>query len=145
VSAIDVHAERVAAPASRITAVEAGHAARYGPAMVFLLKGSAFMEPGGAWVAGRAFAEFAIVPESGAAVHLLVRNFVVANTVTVMASGTRQEIQLKPREERMIDLPSDRDRSGLVVRITSAAGVKPSDLEAGNLDQRLLGCWMETR
>jgi hypothetical protein len=142
---LEVHAERVADSAARVTPDEAGHAARYGPALAFLLKGSAFLEPGGAWVAGRKFATFAIVPDSGAAVHLFLRNFAVDNTVTVDADGSRQQLSLKPREERTMDLSLPPGRSGVVVRITSAAGAKPSDLEPGNLDQRVLGCWVETR
>jgi hypothetical protein len=113
--------------------------------MVFFLKGSAFMERVGTWVAGRRSAEFAIVPEPVAAVHLFLRNFVVDNSVTVDAGGSRQELSMKPREERMLDLPLDPGRAGMLVRITSAAGAKPSDLEPGNLDQRMLGCWIEVR
>jgi hypothetical protein len=45
----------------------------------------------------------------------------------------------------MLDLPFERGRTGAVVRITSAAGTKPSDVEPGNLDQRMLGCWIEVR
>jgi hypothetical protein len=52
---------------------------------------------------------------------------------------------MKPREERTLDLPVDRGRQGIVVRVISAAGAKPSDLEPGNLDQRMLGCWIEGR
>ena len=145
VTSVTIHAERVPDSTARPTNAEAGHAARYGPSLVFLLAGRAFMEPAGAWVAGRQSAEFAIVPESGATIHLLVRNYAVDNTVTVDAGGARQEFALKPREERMLDLPFERGRRGAVVRVTSAAGAKPSDLEPGNLDQRMLGCWIEAR
>jgi hypothetical protein len=143
--ALDIRAERVPDSGARITSEEAGHAAHYGPAMVFLLSGSAFMERAGTWVAGRQSAEFAIVPESGATVHLFLRNFAVDNTVTVDAGGSRQQLSMKPREERTLDLPLDPGRAGTVVRIASAAGAKPSDLEPANLDQRMLGCWIEVR
>jgi hypothetical protein len=145
VEALDIHAERVPDPAARTTNDEAGHAARYGSTMLFLLNGSAFVESGGTWVAGRQSAEFAVVPESGPTVHLLLRNFAVDNTVTIDAGGSRQELSMKPREERTLDLPVDRGRQGIVVRVISAAGAKPSDLEPGNLDQRMLGCWIEGR
>jgi hypothetical protein len=145
VEALEIRAERVPDAAARLTSEEAGHAARYGPAMAFLLSGSAFMERAGTWVAGGKSAEFAIVPESGATAHLFLRNFAVENTVTVDAGGARQVFSMKPREERMLDLPRDPGRAGAVVRITSAAGAKPSDLEPANLDQRTLGCWMEIR
>jgi hypothetical protein len=128
-----------------VTSDEAGHAARYGPALVFFVKGSAFLEPGGLRVTGQQSATFAIVPESAPTVHLFLRNFAVDNTVTVDGGGSRHQLSLKPREERTVDLPLEPGRTSIVVRITSASGVKPSELEPGNLDQRVLGCWVETR
>ena len=145
ITSLDIRAERVLEREARVTNDEGGHAARYGPALVFMLRGSAFMERGGTWVAGQRFADFAIVPESGDSVHLFLRNFVVDNIVTVDGGGFHQQVALKPREERMLDLPFEQGRRGVVVRITSAAGAKPSDLEPGNLDQRMLGCWIEAR
>jgi hypothetical protein len=59
--------------------------------------------------------------------------------------GWRQEVSLKPREERMFDVPIDPARAGVVLRVRSAAGVRPADIEPGNQDKRVLGCWIETR
>jgi hypothetical protein len=141
---MDVRALSVPAASARVTDREAEHAARYGPALVFMLGGSAYPASTGAWVGGRQSADFAIAAEA-ALVHLFVRNFAVDNRVTVESGGTRQQLTLRPREERIIDLPLDATRHGTLVRITSESGAKPSDLDPGNQDQRLLGCWIETR
>lgn len=103
------------------------------------------MEQAGAWVAGHDQAEFVVFPDSGATVRLLVRNFAVENTVTLESHAGTQDYALKAREERTVDFPVD-DRTGAaVVRIKSTGGARPSDHEPGNLDMRVLGCWIEGR
>jgi hypothetical protein len=145
VSDIVVRAERRLPPRDRVSDQVASRAARYGPATVFLLDGQAYLEPGGSWIAGGAAAEFAIAHERGEPVQLFVRNYVVPNTVVLETDGWRQEVTLKPREERVFDVPIDPARAGVVLRVRSAAGVRPADIEPGNQDKRVLGCWIETR
>jgi hypothetical protein len=144
-SDIVVRAERRLPPRDRVSDQIASRAARYGPATVFLLGGQAYLEPGGSWIAGGAEAEFAIGRERGQPVQLFVRNFAVPNTVVLETDGWRQDVALKPREERLFDVPIDPARAGVVLRVRSATGVRPSDIEPGNLDKRVLGCWIETR
>jgi len=142
---IAVHAERRLATHERVSDQPAWRAARYGRATVFLLDGRAYIEPEGSWVVGGSEAAFAIVRDRGAPVQLLVRNYAVANTVVLESEGWRQDLALKPREERLFDLPIDTTRAGVVLHVRSATGARPFDVEPGNQDKRLLGCWIETR
>ena len=144
-SALSIRAERVASGPARFDGLEARRAGRYGPAIVFLVDGSAYMERAGAWVAGQDEAAFVIVPDAGSIVRLLLRNFAVDNVVTIDSAGSQQEYPMKPREERTVEVPVDGRTAAAIVRVKSAAGARPSDLEPGNLDLRLLGCWIQAQ
>src|SRR5262249_7169351 len=145
ITTLVVHAERRLAAHERVSDQPALSAARYGPATVFLLDGRAYVESAGSWIAGRSEAEFAIVPDRGAPVQLFVRNFAVDNTVVLQSDRWRQDLALKPREERVLDLPVAAQSAGVVLHVRSAAGARPFDVEPGNQDKRMLGCWIETR
>jgi hypothetical protein len=140
-----VHAQRRLAARERVSDRQAWRAARYGHATVFQLDGRAYIEPNGAWIVGGSEAAFAIVRDQGAPVQLLVRNFAVANTVVLESDGWHQKLALKAREERLFDLPLDAASAGVVLRVRSATGARPFDVEPGNQDKRVLGCWIETR
>jgi hypothetical protein len=103
------------------------------------------VEPGGSWIVGGASAEFAIVRDPGARIQLFVRNTAVDNTVVFESGRWRDELKLKPREERLLEIPVDANHSGVALRVKASAGARPSDVEEGNQDKRLLGCWIETR
>jgi hypothetical protein len=115
---------------------------RYGHALVVLLDGDAYMESSGAWVAGGSSARFLVADEDRTP-RLFVRNVPAANPVTLSSGAWREVMVLAPREERAIDLPAGGART--LLEVTSAAGARPSDVEPGNGDRRLLGVWIETR
>jgi len=96
-------------------------------------------------VAGRDEAAFVIVPDAGSMVRLLLRNFAADNVVTIDSAGSQQEYSMKPREERTVEVPVDGGTAAAIVRVKSAAGARPSDLEPGNLDLRRLGVWIQAR
>ena len=144
-SDIVVRAERRLPLRDRVSDRIASRAARYGPATVFMLDGRAYLTPGGAWIAGGADAAFAIARDRGQPVQLFVRNYAVRNTVVLEADGWRQEVALNAGEERVFDIPIDPARAGIVLHVRSATGIRPSDVESGNQDKRVLGCWIETR
>jgi hypothetical protein len=121
------------------------HTARYGPAVVFLLDGDAFMEREGTWVAGGKSADFVVSPDDGMAPRLLVRNPPVANTVVLQGDGWQQYLTLSPGEERVVTLPFTQGSMPLRLRISAAHGARPSEFERGSPDTRFLGCWIETR
>jgi hypothetical protein len=126
-------------------ALERDHVKRYGGALVFLLDGTAYMEPSGAWVPGKDDAMFLIEPDAGTPIRLFLRNTPVQNRVTLVSGEWRQEMVLAPREERAIDLPAEAGRPRAVLHVTSAAGARPADADPGSTDRRLLGCWIEIR
>src|SRR5436190_7768493 len=139
----------VTPPRDRVSNLDAWHVARYGPAVVFLIAGDAYMEQSGAWVAGERSGEFVIAPDvhDGVAgsIHLFVRNRPIDNRVTLGAGPWREELTMRPGEERMVDIPIPRGRSAVPLRVTSARGARPTTFEPGSTDTRFLGCWIETR
>jgi hypothetical protein len=143
---IAIRALRVMPARDRVTSDEPVHAIRYGPAVVFLLDGHAYTEPGGTWIAGGNFGQFVVAPEPGTPIRLFVRNAAVRNQVTLESGAWRQTLTLEPREERMFDVPIGRPgTNAALLRVTASAGARPSDLDPANEDRRLLGCWIETR
>ena len=132
-------------PHERVSDQEASRAARHGHATVFLLDGRAYVEASGSWIAGGEAAEFAIVPDPGVPVRLFVRNSAIDNTVMLESGRWHQDLVLKPGEERLLEVPIDATRPGVVLRVRSAKGTRPADTEPGNEDKRMLGCWIETR
>jgi len=145
VSDIVVRVERRLPQRERVSDQMASRAARYGPATVFLIDGHAYVETGGSWIAGGSEAAFAIVRDRGQPVQLLVRNFAVPNSVVLESGRWREDFAMTAREERVFDLPIEAARAGVVLRVRSASGIRPADVEPGNQDKRVLGCWIETR
>jgi hypothetical protein len=136
---------RIAGSNHQLAKTEATHIARYGPALVFLMGGHAFMEPGGTWIEGGRSADFVISPDEGAVVKVFVRNPPVANQVTLEGDGWREVLALSPGEERIVTRPVPAEPGGLRLRITAAHGARPTEFERGSTDARFLGCWIETR
>ncbi len=89
-------------------------------------------------------AEFVIQPDPGSDLRLFLRNSPVDNRVVLESGAWRQELALKPREERLVDVPVERETGGARLRVSCASGVRPSEIEQSD-DTRLLGCWIETR
>lgn len=81
----------------------------------------------------------------GAPVQLFVRNSAIDNAVVLESGRWRQDLALKSREERLIEVPIDTNGPGVVLRVRSATGARPADADPGNQDKRMLGCWIETR
>jgi hypothetical protein len=142
---VTVRAAKVFPRKQRPVTTEASHATRYGPAIVFLVGGAANMETDGAWVHGAASARFVIAPDSGPSVHLFVRNSPVDNLVVLESGAWRRELNLLPREERLVELPAESVPYATVLTVTTSRGVRPIDVDRNTTDERFLGCWIETR
>jgi hypothetical protein len=112
--------------------------------LVFLLRGSAWVEPGGIWVAGATSAEFVIAPDSGTTPRLLVRNGAVMNEVMLESGSWRQQLTLAPGEELLIPVPSE-GRRLTPLGVTATLGYRPADVDPKSEDRRYLGVWIETR
>jgi hypothetical protein len=120
----------------------ARHAVRYGAGVVFFLDDRAFPEPSGFWVGGARDAWLVLAPDArrGPAA-LLLRNAPVENTVTLEYGGRREELALKPGEERRIDVPTDPAGGSALVRIKSSAGFRPAEADPRSRDSRWLGVY----
>ena len=126
------HSRRTAsADAKRVSDRFAWRAARYGSATVFLLDGRAYVETGGSWIVGGAYADFAVVHDRGARIQLFVRNAAIDNTVMLDAGSWRETVTLKPREERQFADPDAANRPGIVLRVQTSTGARPADVEEG--------------
>ena len=121
-------------------------AARYGPAIVYVLDGSAYPERPGFWVEGHANARVVVAPDGRpASVQLFVRNAPVPNHVTIESRRWRVTLDLQPREERAVDVPIDRATAAALVTIHPDRGFRPADADPTGRDYRYLGCWVEIR
>jgi hypothetical protein len=123
---------------------EAGHGARYGSAMMFLLDGIAWVEPGGIWVGRGANTEFVIAPDPHAPIDLFVRNGAMDNSVTLESGTWHDHLVLRSREERVVEIPV-RAGPGTQLTVLSDDGFRPADVDPTSSDDRLLGVWIETR
>jgi hypothetical protein len=134
---------RPIAPAfSPATAIIARRAVRYDGIVAFFLDERAFPEPSGFWVGGKREAWAVLAPdERRGSLSLLLRNGPVDNTVSLEFSGRREEIALRPGEERRIELPLETATGSALVRIRSSAGFRPSEADPNSRDTRLLGVY----
>ena len=142
---VSVRALSVSEPQEGLNDGEARRGGRYGPAMLFLMGGDAWVEPGGTWIAGRSNAEFVIVPDPQSTARLFVRNGPVDNEVTLQSAAWRENLKLRPGEERLVSLPVERRRPATPLNVTAANGFRPADVDSRSDDQRFLGAWIETR
>jgi len=116
----------------------ARRAVRYGGAVAYFLDDRAFPEPSGFWVGGARETSVVLAPdERRDSLSLILRNAPVDNTVTLEVDGRREEIVLKPGEERRVEMPG----GTTLVRIRAAAGFRPSEGDATSRDTRWLGVY----
>ena len=140
-----IRAASLTGPPRRLEDQEAKSGARYGPVVVFLMSGDAWMEPAGIWIAGGSNAEFAIAPDRQSAVYLSIRNGSADNTVTLESAGWRDSFMLGPDEARMIQIPTDDRSQPTPLRVAATNGFRPVDVDPRSADERFLGVWIETR
>jgi len=132
-------------PPRRLEDREAKSGARYGPVVVFLVSGDAWMESVGMWIAGGSSAEFAIAADRQSPVRLALRNGSADNTVTLESAGWRDSLMLGPDEERMVQIPTDDRSQATLLKVSATNGFRPVDVDPKSADERFLGVWIETR
>ena len=139
-----IASDRGASPAGGSASGSASRAARYPAADAFFFDDNAYPEPTGFWIAGGRRARV-VIARASQPLTLFVRNAAVENRVTIEADGVRREFALAAGEERELPLTSPRASTISTLRVTSARGFRPSQVEPGNKDLRYLGCWIELR
>lgn len=122
---------------NRATSEVARRAVRYDAAVFFFLDDRAYPEPSGFWVAGGRETSLAIQADAPRPVALLLRNGAADNVVTIESSSGREDLVMKAGDERRVEVPG----AG-VLRIRSSAGFRPSEVNAGSRDTRLLGVFV---
>jgi hypothetical protein len=134
---------------SSLTREIARRVEQYGPAQVSFFAGydgSVFLEDPGFWVRGGRGVQLAVAPEDGdRPLTMFVRNAAVSNVVQLEMNGEAHTLQLQPREELTLPVPIDTNRPGALITIQTASGFRPSEVEPGSTDSRLLGAWVEFR
>lgn len=130
---------------SRLSSDTARRAVRYGSTVAFLLDDRAFPEPSGFWVGGGRSTNVVFQPDGPRPLSVLLRNGAADNIVTIECGSRKDELPMAPGEERRIELPAQ-GQGGLarLVRIASSAGFRPSEVNAGSRDSRLLGVFVRT-
>ena len=128
---------------SRLSTDYARRAVRYGRTIVYFLDDKSFAEPDAFWLGGARNSTLAIQPDSSDSVTLLVRNAPVDNRVTFESASWREAIAFAPGEERRVQVPIDRQRGAVLLRVTVSAGFRPSALDPKNRDDRFLGVYVK--
>lgn len=135
---------RVATRSERISPDYARRAVYYSGAIVYFMDDRSFPEPEAFWIGGARQASIALQPEAARpAAALQLRNGAVDNTVTVESGAWRDAFRLGPGEERRLEIPLDQARGATLVRFTTAAGFRPSDVDPKSRDDRFLGVWVK--
>src|SRR4051794_3452676 len=118
-------------------------AVRYPGATVFFMDEAAFPEPGAFWVRGASESAVVLLADQPLpSKTILLRNAAVENVVTLSSGSWREQLRMRPEEERRVDIPIDPSREGTLVRIRSARGFRPSEVDSHNGDTRSLGVYV---
>jgi hypothetical protein len=121
----------------------ARHAARYGHTVVFFMDDRTTPEPAGFWVWGAWEGQVVFAADGRPSGQMIVlRNGAAENVVTIESGVWRRDLPLRPGEEHAVDLPLDPSRGAALIRIRSATGFRPSEIEPNSRDTRFLGVFV---
>jgi hypothetical protein len=124
----------------------AHRARRYGRVVVYFLDDDAFAEPDAFWIRGSSTTEIVVQPDGGGGeATIVLRNAPVDNSLLLSSGTWRDERKLTPGEEREITIPLDTGRGATRLRLRSASGFRPSDMDRRSADSRFLGVWIQFR
>jgi hypothetical protein len=119
-------------------------AAPFGSLTVFFHDAVAYSEPDGFWVRGRARLRATIAEsgESAESIVVQVHSGARPNTVTLTTPRWSERLELVPGVTREVRVPSIPDERLVPLTITTSSGFVPAEVQPGNRDRRLLGCWV---
>lgn len=119
-------------------------AAPYGSVIAYFIDNRVYVEREGFWVRGARYADIVLQGAPGGVAALELRNGPVDNQVTVTGAATPVSVPMTPGHVVPIDVTLD--ALGIArLRVTSAAGFVPADVEPGNQDRRHLGVYVRPR
>ena len=121
-------------------------ARRYSQTVVYFLDDEAFAEPDAFWIHGGSTTEIVVWPDGGGGeATVFVRNGPVENSLLVSSGSWRDERKLAPGEERALSIPLDTSRGATRLRLHSASGFRPVEVDRRSTDSRYLGIWIQFR
>jgi hypothetical protein len=124
----------------------AHQARRYGRTVVYFLDDAAFAESDAFWIGGGSTTEVVVQPDGGGGeATIFLRNAPVENSLLLSSGSWRDERKLTPGEEREITIPLDTSRGATRLRLHSASGFRPSEVDHRSTDPRFLGVWIQFR
>jgi hypothetical protein len=113
---------------------------------VYFLDDEAFAESDAFWIGGASTTEVVVQPDGGGGeATIFLRNAPVENSLLLSSGSWRDERKLTPGEEREITIPLDTSRGATRLRLHSASGFRPSELDRRSPDSRFLGVWIQFR
>ena len=120
-------------------------AARYGAVVAHFVDDRVYAEREAFWVRGARDAAVVLQGDPGvSSAQLELRNGPVANHLTVSGAGQPFAKALAPGETLTLSVPLGADGSARL-RIASAAGFVPAEVETGNGDRRYLGVYVRVK
>jgi hypothetical protein len=129
---------------ARAAAGRAANAQRYGDATVYFVTDRQFAEPTGLWVRPDGDSEIVIQPDRPtSAVGLLTRNGPIDNQLDLARDDEWDRHELRPGEERRLDVPMPAGRKAVGLRLRVARWWRPSEVDPSSDDVRRLGVWVE--
>jgi hypothetical protein len=134
---------RIVSSSQRLTPDYARRAVHYSGTIAYFMDDRSFPEPEAFWIGGAREASVVLQPDEPrgtATLHL--RNGAVENTVLVQAGAWRDGHRFGPGEERQIQIPLDHARGATLLRFTTTAGFRPSEIDPASRDDRFLGVWV---
>jgi hypothetical protein len=119
-------------------------AAPFGPLTVFFHDAVAYSEPDGFWVRGRARLRATVAEgeEAGESITVQLHSGARPNNVTLSTPRWSERLELVPGVTREVRVPSVPHERLLSLTITTSGGFVPAEVQPGNRDRRLLGCWV---
>jgi len=127
----------------RLSADRAGSVGCYGDLLLFSMAGGSFFEPGGVWTAGTREAEFVIAGAPGRTkASLWIGAGAVTTPITIAAGSYAERAIFRAGERRLIELPMWPGKP-LILRVRAEQGFRPSQIDPGSADKRLLGARLE--
>jgi hypothetical protein len=129
---------------SRLKTASVLSAASFGPLMVFFHDPVAYTEPTGFWVRGRSRLRTTIAEgeEFAESIALNLHSGVRPNSVTLSTPRWSERMELVPGVTREVSVPSVPNERLVALTITTSSGFVPAEVQPGNQDRRLLGCWV---
>ena len=120
-------------------------AASWGQVTVFFHNGNVYAEPNGFWVRGERTFRATVMKHADDTgdITLRVHTGANVNTATFATPYWSEDIDLAPYIAQPVSIPSMPGNRFVPLRITSATGFIPAEVEAESTDRRRLGVWVE--